>query len=161
MKPCSVVGEVMYNRLVYILMAWQKQSDDLAASGRCISSLDRGFRLALTTTHQNNSDSTAWPELAARTVCCEANPSPRALFSVYYLCTSLQHPRALALHDSTHAQVSRDCHYSGDRSNVIVEACVHMTSQGPFIDLAKRIDLAAARHVPSVVPNSLASLYPL
>lgn len=36
-----------------------------------------------------------------------------------------------------------------------------MTSQGPFIDLAKRIDLAAARHVPSVVPNSLASLYPL
>ena len=72
-------------RRVYILMAWQKQTDDLAAFGWCIFSLDRGFRLALTTTHQNNSDSdsTAWPKLAARTVCGEANPSPRALFAVY------------------------------------------------------------------------------
>jgi hypothetical protein len=81
-------------------MAWQKQSDDLAAFGWCIFSLDRGLRLALTTTHQNNSDSTAWSELAARTVCGEANPSPRALFSVYFAAASTSthtvrlHPRS-------------------------------------------------------------------
>ena len=78
----------MYTRRVYILKAWQKQTDDLPAFGWCLSSLDRGFRLALTTTHQNNSDSTAWPELAARTVCSQANPSPEALFSVCFAAAS-------------------------------------------------------------------------
>lgn len=82
------------------LMAWQKQTDDLAAFGWCTFSLDRGFRLALTTTHQNNSDSTAWPELAARTGCEAANPSPRALLSVYFAAASTSartarlHPRS-------------------------------------------------------------------
>lgn len=139
------------------LMAWQKQTDDLAAFGWCTFSLDRGFRLALTTTIKT----TATALLGLSSLRARGAKRPIPVPEPCCLFTLLQHPRALALHDSTHAQASRDCHHLGNRSSVIVEACVHMTSQGPFIDLAKRIDLAAARHVPSVVPNSLASLYPL
>jgi len=90
-SPDGGVGEIMYEpRCLH--------SDVLAAAsitnlgpnlvGMVEFCLDRGSRLALTTTHQNNVDNSAWPELVARTVCGEASPYPQDLFSVYFAATS-------------------------------------------------------------------------
>lgn len=46
----------------------------------------------------------------------------------------------------------------GNHSNIAVEVrCAHDIT-GSIIDLAKRIDLAAARHVPSIVLPALLAL---
>jgi hypothetical protein len=91
-SPVVVVGEIMYE-------PWCLHSDVLATAsitkvrpylvGTVGRTRPRGFRLALTTTHQNNVDDSAWPELHARTVCGEAIPRPKSCF----LFILLLHPR--------------------------------------------------------------------
>lgn len=88
-SPGGGVGEILYEpRCLHSDVLAAASITNLGANlvGMVEVCLDRGSRLALTTTHQNNVHNSAWPELIARTVCGEANPGPQDLFSVCFCC---------------------------------------------------------------------------